>query len=146
MAFEPDNFQQMAGLVSYYNAHKFHYLYISYDEKIGKHLAVMSCLGDQSWTAHFPLKDRLIALPEHSAVYLRATVAFQSLRFQWSLDDKQWQDIPLELDQSLISDETGKGDGASFTGAFIGMCCQDISGTGKAADFDFFDYAEDSAQ
>jgi xylan 1,4-beta-xylosidase len=44
------------------------------------------------------------------------------------------------LDQSLISDEAGKGEGASFTGAFIGMCCQDLSGQARPADFDAFGY------
>ena len=42
--FEPEHFQQMAGLVCYYNSAKFHYLYISHDETLGKHLRVMSSL------------------------------------------------------------------------------------------------------
>jgi len=46
MEFEPDKFQQMAGLVCSYNASKFHYLYVSHDEDIGKHVRVMSCLPD----------------------------------------------------------------------------------------------------
>ena len=29
---------------------------------------------------------------------------------------------------------------AAFTGAFIGMCCQDVSGRGKWAYFDSFEY------
>ena len=37
--FEPQHFQQMAGLVCYYNSAKFHYLYVSHDEAIGKHCA-----------------------------------------------------------------------------------------------------------
>src|SRR5216110_1191915 len=44
--FEPEHFQQMAGLVCYYNSSKFHYLYISHDEANGRHLRVMSCLPD----------------------------------------------------------------------------------------------------
>ena len=32
MEFEPDHFQQMAGLVCYYNSTKFHYLYVSRDD------------------------------------------------------------------------------------------------------------------
>jgi len=38
VAFSPDSFQQMAGLVCYYNSHKFHYLYISTDKEVGKHI------------------------------------------------------------------------------------------------------------
>src|SRR5690606_7211097 len=29
--FEPEHFQQLAGLVCYYNSFKFHYLYVSHD-------------------------------------------------------------------------------------------------------------------
>ena len=36
--FEPEHFQQMAGLVCYYNSSKFHYFYVSRDEESGKHL------------------------------------------------------------------------------------------------------------
>jgi xylan 1,4-beta-xylosidase len=40
--FEPEHWQQMAGLVCYYNGLKFHYLYISANEDGGKFLQVMS--------------------------------------------------------------------------------------------------------
>ncbi|MCH1928443.1 hypothetical protein L6232_26980, partial [Shewanella sp. C31] len=30
----------------------------------------------------------------------------------------------------------------NFTGAFVGVCCQDTSGAGLPADFAWFDYAE----
>ena len=36
---------------------------------------------------------------------------------------------------------TGPGS-ANFTGAFVGMSCQDMSGTAHPADFDFFEYRE----
>ncbi len=31
---------------------------------------------------------------------------------------------------------------ANFTGNFVGVCCQDLAGTGRHADFDYFDYEE----
>ena len=31
---------------------------------------------------------------------------------------------------------------ANFTGAFVGMACQDMSGAGRHADFDWFEYRE----
>ena len=33
---EPEHFQQMAGLICYYNSSKFHYFYVSRDEELGK--------------------------------------------------------------------------------------------------------------
>ena len=83
-----------------------------------------------------------IELPPNGAVWLRCDVAYAELVFSWSLDGQQWQQIPVTLDHSIVSDEAGKGEGASFTGAFVGMCCQDVSGTDLAADFDYFNYRE----
>ncbi|MBU2486532.1 MAG: glycoside hydrolase 43 family protein, partial [Alphaproteobacteria bacterium] len=44
------------------------------------------------------------------------------------------------LDASVISDEGGRGEHASFTGAFTGMAAFDTSGSAIPADFDRFDY------
>jgi len=30
-----------------------------------------------------------------------------------------------------------------YTGAFVGLCCQDLTGQRTPADFDYFDYSED---
>jgi xylan 1,4-beta-xylosidase len=30
----------------------------------------------------------------------------------------------------------------NFTGAFVGVCCQDLAGTRRSADFDYFMYRE----
>jgi xylan 1,4-beta-xylosidase len=32
--------------------------------------------------------------------------------------------------------------GWGFTGAFLGICCQDLSGRRRHADFDWFEYTE----
>ena len=40
------NFQQAAGLTHYYNRHKFHFLAVSFDERLGRILTIMSCPGD----------------------------------------------------------------------------------------------------
>lgn len=140
--FEPKTIQQQAGIINYYNASKYHYLYISRDEKIGKFLGIMSCEGDLSLNATFPLWDALIPLPENSSVYLQATVDHQTLHFSYSLDGEHFSLLNIDLDATVTSDEAGKGEGANFTGAFIGLCCQDLTGMKQHADFDFFDYQE----
>ncbi len=151
LAFDPTNFQQCAGLVCYYNAHKYHYLYVSVDEQGRRFIDIASCLADTTCQTTYLLSESRgdsstddigIEIPQSGAVWLRCDVAFAELIFSWSLDGQQWQKIPLTLDYSLISDEAGKGEGASFTGAFVGMCCQDVSGTDIAADFDYFHYKE----
>ena len=140
--FDPQHFQQMAGLVCYYNAHKFHYLFLSRDEESGRYLGIMSCPGDLSLTTDYPLQSRPVSLPENGPVYLRAVVDHASLQFYWSADGDAWTAVGEVLDYSLLCDEVGKGEGANFTGAFVGMCCQDVAGTGRPADFRWFDYRE----
>lgn len=149
--FQPHNFQQYAGLVCYYNSHKFHYLYVSIDEEGRRFVDIMSCEGDPSQTLRFPLAegrrspdwfDARYQLPDEGAIWLKCDVDYQSLAFSWSSDGTDWTTLPGTLDYSLISDEAGKGEGASFTGAFVGMACQDLSGQNCPADFDHFYYIE----
>ena len=138
--FEPEHFQQLAGLICYYNSSKFHYLFISRDDEIGKHLAVMSCEGDTLLDASFPGYADRTPLPEGRAIRLRVRVNGAVLAFSWSYPSGGWADLPLELDAGVLSDEAGKGEGAQFTGAFVGMCCQDLAGTRRPADFAWFSY------
>ncbi len=151
LEFSPTNFQQAAGLVSYYNTHKYHYCYVSVDENGQRFVDIMSCEAREDWVSTFPLteghsgtyriEDRY-RLPPDGPVWLRAEVDHQVLVFSFSLDGSNWNKLPVVLDQSLISDEAGKGEGASFTGAFIGLACQDISGQDCPADFEYFEYRE----
>jgi xylan 1,4-beta-xylosidase len=138
--FEPEHFQQLAGLICYYNSTKFHYLYLSRDAEVGKHLAVLSCEGDLLQEGVFPGYDDRVPVPEGCAIRLRARVRGPSLVFSWSADGEKWRELPFEFDASLLSDEAGKGEGAQFTGAFVGMCCNDLAGTGRPADFAWFSY------
>ncbi|MBX2858676.1 MAG: glycoside hydrolase family 43 protein [Cellvibrionaceae bacterium] len=147
--FAPTTFQQMAGLCCYYNAHKFHYLYISITEDGRRFIDIMSCPGDSTQSLFFPLReghvdpnffDPRCALPAQASVFLKATVDRALLRFSWSLNNRNWQVLPVNLDYSVISDEAGRGEHGNFTGAFVGLCAQDTSGANAIADFDFFCY------
>ncbi|MBB6093506.1 xylan 1,4-beta-xylosidase [Povalibacter uvarum] len=144
--FEPSNFQQAAGLICYYNSHKFHYVYVSWDERIGKHIGIMSCEADPSLACTLPIADALIPVQPGAPLRLRARVREHELLFSWALGEGPWHTIPVILDHSLLSDETGKGDSASFTGTFVGMCCQDLTGQRMPADFSSFAYRERDAR
>jgi len=139
--FEPEHFQQMAGLVCYYNGSKFHYLYVSHDESLGKHVRAMSCLPDQVQPDSFSAP---IAIPRGLPVHLRVEVDYERLYFGYRLEGQDWRWLPGPFDASALSDEAGPPGNPNFTGTFIGMCCQDLAGTGRAADFDYFDYRERS--
>jgi xylan 1,4-beta-xylosidase len=45
-----------------------------------------------------------------------------------------------KLNAAVISDEGGRGEHGSFTGAFVGMLCFDTSGSGREARFPYFSY------
>ena len=139
--FEPEHFQQSAGLVCYYNGAKFHYLYVSHDETVGKHLRVMSCVPDSPQTDAFTAP---IPIPAGRAVHLRVEVDYERLRFAYRLDGagQEWCWLPELFDASILSDEATAPGLPNFTGAFVGMACQDTAGTGRPADFDFFEYRE----
>ena len=151
LEFEPVSFQQCAGLVCYYNAHKYHYLYVSVDDAGRRFVDIMSCPGDVTTSAVYPLReghtdpltsDRRYHLPATGPVWLRGEVDHGVLDFSWSPDGMEWHRLPARLDYSVISDEGGKGEHRSFTGAFVGLCCQDLSGRGWPADFGYFEYRE----
>ena len=124
--FEPEHFQQMAGLICYYNATKFHYLYVTEDDTIGRHLRVMSCLPDRS-------VRRLHARPSPAARRAASNCASTSTT----------NDL-FRLPPARTATGTGcpgRSTPAScrtrprlpalpnFTGAFVGICCQDLAGT-----------------
>ncbi|HWI84863.1 MAG TPA: glycoside hydrolase family 43 protein [Sphingomonas sp.] len=139
MEFEPRHFQQMAGLICYYNATKFHYLYVSHDEEYGRHLRVMSALPDQLQTDAF---SDAVRIPD-GPVMLRAVVDHSNLRFAYRAGGQtDWIELPNWFDASILSDEASAPGLANFTGAFVGMACQDMSGGGLSADFDWFEYRE----
>ena len=140
VTFTPRNFQQTAGLVHYYNRHKFHYLAVTWHEDLGRVLTILSCPGD--WPhgkLEFPL-DKPVALPADGPVELAMDVDGADLQFYWRMPGKDWQAVGPVLDASVISDEGGRGEHASFTGAFTGMAAFDTSGSAITADFDRFDY------
>jgi xylan 1,4-beta-xylosidase len=141
LEFEPRHFQQMAGLVCYYGAPKFHYLYVSRDERIGKYLQVMSALPEGVRADDF---SRPIALPDDTRVELRVEVDEERMLFAYRVEGAgdAWQWLPEQFDASILSDEAAAAGTANFTGAFVGMACQDLAGTALHADFDWFEYRE----
>lgn len=137
--FEPEHFQQQAGLVCYYSSSKFHYLYISHDEVLGKHVRVMSNLPNHTSADAF---SPPIAIASGKPVQLRVEIDMERLYFAYRIEGDQWNWLPQQFDASILSDEASPPGRANFTGAFVGMACQDLSGAGLPADFDYFEYQE----
>lgn len=138
----PQNYQQMAGLIAYYNRCAFHYLALTYDDAAGTCLQVFSCAGD--WpigNLTIPL-EQPVAVPADQPIRLRVDVHDCALRFFYALGSGPWTRIGPVSDASLLSDEAGQGDHGNFTGAFVGMAAHDVSGQAMTADFDYFEYQD----
>jgi xylan 1,4-beta-xylosidase len=133
---DPPGWQQAAGLMTYYNRHKFHAALIT-REGGRRALTLLSCPGDVTeglvHHGHHPL-------PEAGPVTL--SVAVDGPRQRFAVEG-----VPLGpvLDAAHISDEGGAGEHASFTGAFVGVFAMDLAGLGWEARVTRFAYANAGA-
>lgn len=133
--FSPRSYYHLAGLVCYYNYDNYHYLKISRDENnnicINVTTANNSDIADSGY----------ITLEQDGDIfYLKAVVHRQNLTFYYSLDGVEYVQVCGKLDMTILSDEHVDGNG--FTGAMVGICCQDLMGDGIYADFDWFEYRD----
>jgi xylan 1,4-beta-xylosidase len=135
--YDPRHFQQSAGLTCYYNATKFHYCYVSHDAEIGRHLRVMSALPDPQCPEKL---SRAYPLPA-GRVELRVRSDGQYLTFAYRIEGTgAWTDLQEQFDAASLSDEATLPGHPSFTGTFVGLACQDMSGEARPAHFDWFEY------
>jgi xylan 1,4-beta-xylosidase len=140
--FSPETYQQAAGLTHYYNRHKFHAVVVTLHEKLGRVVTIFSCPGDfPNARMVFPA-DSGVSVPD-GPVHLAMDVRGNDLDFFWrGSRSNDWQPLGPTLDASVISDEGGRGEHGSFTGAFAGMFAFDTSGRGRPADFEYFAYEQ----
>lgn len=137
--FNPDSFQQMAGLICIYDTMNYYYLHVSHDEVLGKNINILVC---DNKTYKYPIGDG-ITIEGSDTCYLGVSVEYDKLQFSYSLDESTWSCIGPVFDASTLSDEYFWNiQEERFTGAFVGVCCQDLSGRSINADFDYFEYIE----
>jgi len=118
-----------------------HFLAVTWHETIGRILTLLSCEADwPDGALSFPLGEP-ISLPETGAVQLSLQIHHAKLTFQYRMNGQNdWQQVGSELDASLISDESGRREHGSFTGAFVGMAAFDLTGMAVPADYSYFNY------
>ena len=149
--FAPETFQQMAGLVCYYNSAHYHYLHILGDDfgrrasgqPVRKFLNIISSDSAGSREA----LTRPLEITGVNSVYLQAVFNGAALQFYYAVVEGEWQPIGPVLDGSILSDDYVQQSGTgefypAFTGAFFGLCCQDLAGKKHHADFSYFTYRE----
>jgi xylan 1,4-beta-xylosidase len=71
---------------------------------------------------------------------MRVEVDYERLYFAYRVGDesREWIWLSQQFDASILSDEATRPGLPNFTGAFVGMACQDMSGARCPADFDYF--------
>ena len=137
MDFEPNSFQQMAGLIYRYDESAQYYLRATWDEDRRTRTLGLLVFDQKEMTLPLGRDEVDIGSGE---LRLQLTVRFAAARFWWSREERPWQAIGPELDAGKISDDYG---GLGFTGAFVGMACQDLQRQEFPADFASFTYESD---
>ncbi|MFV6026657.1 glycoside hydrolase family 43 protein [Streptomyces sp. NPDC056264] len=142
----PDSPLKMAGMVHYYNTTLWHYLHLSWDDELGRVIRLGTC-------AHGRYTEPVPPLPVggDGPLDLRLAVRGAEGRFSWRpAGARGWLPVGDALDVTLLSDEgatrgdpdTGHYTAWGFTGAFAGMCAQDLTGGRAPAEFTRPDYRE----
>lgn len=131
MEFEPEVFKQMAGLILLYDTDNYLYLHVSMDEDCGKCITLLKAENKkyEYLTDYIPVYSGL-------PIYLKAEMQNGYIDFSYREEGCEWQKIAEHIDGSFMSDEACNE--GWFTGAMAGICCQDLTGFGKYADFDWF--------
>lgn len=134
--FEPEVFKQMAGLILLYDTENYLYLHISHDEEVGKCITLLKAENKnyQYLTDYIPLEPG-------RDVILRLTLRGTQVQFFYGYREAEgaeaMREIGPEINASFLSDEACRE--GWFTGAMVGICCQDLTGFGRHADFDWFE-------
>ena len=134
--FNPTHFKQSAGLICLYDQENLFYLKIGFEEGMGRMVEIMT---RSNGALDFPLSSPH-AIPDVDRWVLSVSVHYDRLQFSHGPEDGLLTPIGDDFDASILSDEHCRE--GKFTGAFVGLCCQDLTGNRQHADFDWFEYEE----
>lgn len=135
LEFEPEVFKQMAGLIVLYDTDNYFYLHLSHDEDCGKCVTLLKAENRK-----YEYLTGYLPIPAGVPVELRAVSRNFYFTFSYRVDGGPWQELASDLDGSFLSDEAcAEG---WFTGSMAGICCQDLTGQRKYADFEWFEVKE----
>ncbi|TVY08956.1 glycoside hydrolase family 43 protein [Paenibacillus cremeus] len=139
LEFEPEHYQQMAGLILYYDTMDYIYLRVTRHEDAGKSLGIIQSVKGQ----YDELLEQEIDVEGVQRIGLKAVIEGEHVQFWYSADGGEWSPVGEKISVIHLSDDFS--DYVRFTGTFIGLCAQDVSGSRKHADFDYFSYRETEA-
>ncbi len=134
LEFDPEVYQQSAGLILYYDNMNFAYLRKYYSNTLqGPALSVLRIRNGE--------REEYERIPAGKGpVWMRLLIEGRQSVFSYSADGKVWHSIGPAFDTSEFSDEYSQY--GEFTGCFVGITCADRMLHQKCADFDFFLYRD----
>lgn len=135
MDFNPENYKQMAGLIFLYDTDNYLYLHVSRDEEIGKCITLLKAENKK-----YEYLTEYLPIAEQKEILLKLQIDNHFVQFYYGYGEQEMHKIGSVLNAGFLSDEACEE--GWFSGAMIGICCQDLTGFGKYADFDFFEVRE----
>lgn len=139
MEFEPQVFKQMAGLILLYDTDNYLYLHVSRDEEIGKCISLLKAENKK-----YEYLTDYLPVEEDARIYLKMEIMETEVQFYFGYSEGEQRKIGPLVNAGFLSDEACEE--GWFTGTMIGICCQDLTGFGKYADFDWFEVRENKKE
>lgn len=134
LSYNPTSFQHMAGIMLRYQEGDLYFLYVTYDEKLGK---VLRILTQNDYKPNY--YDDFV-LPFEGDITLKISINYDKAQFSYSLNDKDFTDFGPVLDTTLLCDEVVKLGG--FTGSMLAIHACDLEYYKKEATFSNIVYKE----
>lgn len=132
MRFEPQVFKQMAGLIFLYDTDNYLYLHVTCDEDVGKCITLLKAENKK-----YAYLTDYIPVRANEDIVLELALEDTEVCFYYRYQGEDRIPVGEAVDASFLSDEACTE--GWFTGAMIGICCQDLTGFGQYADFDWFE-------
>ncbi len=137
LSFDPQSDKQIAGIIAYYDREHYVYFYLTRaDEGHVKLCRLRQNLGGGETLDY---SDELI-LDQKVAenCHLKLSLDYEKIDLAWSEDGEVWHEFENDLNAGFLGDWCSPL--SNFTGSFVGICAQDMTGEFIWADFDYFNY------
>lgn len=133
--FKPDQAQQNAGLVCYYDSHRYYFLHRMLDPELGPCVAI--------GTKYHPRVK--VPIRDVQTIRLAMECNGPEIHFSFAYEgEDNWQAVGDPADTYWLSDEGLQRQGGPhsyfFTGAMMGLAAWDMTDVSPTPAFDYFDY------
>lgn len=133
LEFNSVDYCYRAGICCYYNYDNYDFAYLVRDDDGREYVQVLAFENKK------PTESERVYIERRSEeIFFKAEVRKKELQFSYSLDGKEYRPFGEKLDMRILSDEHVDWNG--FTGAMVGVCCEDLGGEGCEALVSYLNY------